>query len=365
MRPVMKPALRQVWRDATTLQIGLDPERALVMSGVSASTAHLIASLDGTHDVDSWRANAVRLGFDHAAADHLLTVLDGAHVLDDAATDTGPLATLPLAERERLGPDLASASLVYDKHDAGLSTIGHRQAAAVTVIGGGRVGAATATLLAAAGVGRVVVDDPARSGPGDCVPGGISPDDVGSSRGLAAHAAINRASTSTRTDSLDTGSPNLVVIAPTGAVDTAHLDDLTRAGTPHLLATIRETTGIVGPFVMPGASACRRCLDLHRRDRDPGWPIIAAQLATDSRRNRPASCDVVLASQVASICAAQALSYLDGNNPATWNATLEVRLPDWRVRRRSWRPHPSCGCHWPSTDPEAPAPGTIRPTMER
>ena len=81
--------------------------------------------------------------------------------------------------------------------------------------------------------------------------------------------------------------------------------------------------------------------------------MIAAQLATEARRDRGAACDVVLAHQVAGICAGQALGHLDGGagGLATRNGTLEMRMPDWRVRRRSWPPHPDCGCHWPATDP--------------
>ena len=39
-------------------------------------------------------------------------------------------------------------------------------------------------------------------------------------------------------------------------------------------------------------------------------------------------------------------AYLDGAGriPATANGTLEVVLPDWQWRRRTWAPHPACGC---------------------
>src|SRR3712207_7110553 len=54
--------------------------------------------------------------------------------------------------------------------------------------------------------------------------------------------------------------------------------DLQRRGVPHLVATVRGETGVVGPLVVPGATGCLRCADLHRRDRDPRWPALAAQL---------------------------------------------------------------------------------------
>jgi hypothetical protein len=77
---------------------------------------------------------------------------------------------------------------------------------------------------------------------------------------------------------------------------------------------------------------------------------LVAQLAgRRERANEP--CDVVLAALVAAQAAAQALAYLDrehaaGPLPATANGTLQLALPDWRWRRRSWSPHPACGCCW-------------------
>jgi hypothetical protein len=32
------------------------------------------------------------------------------------------------------------------------------------------------------------------------------------------------------------------------------------------------------------------------------------------------------------------------SGPATVNGTLEVVLPDWQWRRRTWPPHPACSC---------------------
>jgi hypothetical protein len=54
----------------------------------------------------------------------------------------------------------------------------------------------------------------------------------------------------------------------------------------------------------------------------------------------------VLAAAVAAQATAQALAYLDQAAPgaAVINGTLELVLPDWQWRRRSWAPHPQCRC---------------------
>ena len=43
----------------------------------------------------------------------------------------------------------------------------------------------------------------------------------------------------------------------------------------------------------------------------------------------------------------QALAFLDGQiTPSAVDGTVEVSLPDGGMRRRSWTPHPGCGCAW-------------------
>jgi bacteriocin biosynthesis cyclodehydratase domain-containing protein len=362
LRPVVKAALRRVWRDPSTLQIGVHPDRALVLGGVGGRTADLVAAIDGTRDDEALRATAQSLGLDPTLADRLVTLLANACVIDDAASDPALDVELSHAERDRLAPDLASISIASGCLDGGLSALRRRQRSTVGIVGAGRVGATIGSLLAAAGVGHVVVEDDATCRPGDCAPAGAALVDTGASRAQAAHAAAHRASDSVRTTALSAAQPfDLVVLAPTGALDPSIHEELLRSGTTHLVASVRETTGVVGPFVVPGATACLQCLDLHRTDRDPAWPMIAAQLATDGRRSSVQACDVALATLVASVAALQLLAWIDGTDRAgsgstlaTQNGTLELTLPDWRIRRRRWSPHPSCGCHWPGGAAAAP-----------
>lgn len=371
MRPIVKTALRRLWRDHTTLQFGVRPERALLLRGVGDRAARLITAIDGTRDQAALRAMAAELGLEPAFADRLLALLVDALVVDDAATDPAALARLSLSERDRLAPDLASISLLSTGVDGGLATLELRRRARVAVLGAGRVGASVAALLAAAGVGHVVVDDDGLCAPTDCAPGGASIGNIGASRAAAGAAVIQRASASTQVGPFDAAErPDLVVLAPRDAAAPQIGDQLLRDGTPHLFVGVRETTAVVGPLVVPGESACLRCLDLRRADRDPAWPLIAAQLAAAPPGAPAPACDVALASLAASVAALQTLAWIDAGKavtrlsgrpalpalpalPATFDGTLEVTLPDWRIRRRPWSPHPSCGCHWSQGRSEA------------
>jgi hypothetical protein len=346
-RPQLKPALRRVWRDASTLQLGVDPGHAVVISGLDARCARLVDALDGTREHSDVLATAHRLGVEPNRASELLRLLERSGVLDDAAADRRALAALSQGDRDRLAPDLAAASLVHGTEDGGAAVLTRRRTAAVAVHGAGRVGAAITTLLAASGVGTLVVEDPGIAAAADVTPAGPSSQDVGASRADAAMRAARRSAPGVRR-ALPRGrsDPDLVVLSPERQSLGDLPDRLVRGGVVHLFAGVRDVIGVVGPLVLPGRSSCARCHDLHRADRDPAWPSVAAQL-TDATRQRVAACDVVLATAVAAQAAAQVLAYLDGDpRPPAVNGTIEIAQVDGRTRRRGWTIHPLCGCGW-------------------
>lgn len=356
VRPQLKPALRRVWRDGTTLQLGVDPSRAVIIAGLHRGHAQLVDRLDGESDVQALRETADRLGLGAAEVDDLLALLSGCGVLEDAAA---PPLDLDPAERDRLAPDLAAASIARPHAPSGASVLARRRAAVVSVHGGGRVGGSIVTLLVSAGVGTVVVEDAGATRWADVSPAGLRPDQVGSRRQDALGRTVRRLSRTTRTTlPADRRSPDLAVLAvDTGTPEPRLGDRLVRAGVPHLYAGVHDTTGVVGPFVLPGRTSCLRCHHLHRTDRDPGWPSVAAQL-TAGGRHRGEACDTVLATAVAAHAVLQLLAVVDGAGPPpAVDGTIEISQGDGRVRRRSWTAHPACGCTWaPSRPRDGPDP---------
>ena len=338
MRPVLSPAVRRLWRDPETLQLGRGPGTAVVLAGLDPAARAVLALLDGTRDLAAVRDAAVAGGCPPDRTDALLALLREAGLVVDAA-ERWP-EHLPVADRDRLGADVASLSLLHA--GAGLAALHRRDAAAVVVLGAGRVGAPVAALLAAAGVGTVDVVDDGTARARDLAVGGLGPADVGRRRGAAARDRLLARAPAARPGPV--ARPDLVVLAPVGHHDDVDAVLLQRDGVPHLLAEVRDTVGVVGPLVLPGRSACLRCLDLVRTDRDPGWPAVAAQLSAPGR-SAPA-CDGALAAAVAAQAALQVLALLDGGAPATVDGSLELALPGWRWRRRSWVPHPACDCRW-------------------
>jgi ThiF family len=334
----LKTGLLPVWRDRDTLQFGVDPRRAVAVAGLG-QTAAVLALLDGSRDRDAVIAAAQDYGVPAAAAERVLAVLAAAGVLDDFPARTH--ASLPAPLRARLAPEMATAALAHEEGDGGARTLARRRGAYVRVHGAGRTGACVASLLAASGVGHVSCTDPSPAAPADLAPAGLVLADLGSPREEGAARAVARCAPEVSTAD-DGAVPDLVIL--TGLTLPGLTSQLIRDRVPHLALRTGEAIGVVGPLVRPGRSACLHCVDLRKADADPLWPKVLAQ-ATFAR-TEVAACDTVLAAMTATVAAAQALAFLDRPDrvPVTADGTLELVLPDWQWRRRTWRPHPACWC---------------------
>jgi bacteriocin biosynthesis cyclodehydratase domain-containing protein len=338
VRPLLKPALRRLWRDPGTLQLGLDPRHAVVLGGVELTDAGLLELLDGTRSLDELTIAAEALGHPRERVHALMTALGDAAAIDDGASASG-------SGDARRQPDHLSLSLLYREPGGAARVMTARARATVEVLGAGRVGASVAMLLASAGVGQLEVTDAGSVRHADVAPGGIR--HLGSRQTSRAEAVQSLLSTSPSTPTYapaPSRSDTTVVLAPVGSMVPPEWLAQVRHR-PHLPVVIRETTALIGPFVLPGQTPCLRCVELTRGDRDPVWPMLAAQLI--GNRHALEACDVVLASAAASIVALHVLAWLDHGvdpPPPTIGGMLELSLEDLRLRRRTVAAHPGCGC---------------------
>ncbi len=135
---------------------------------------------------------------------------------------------------------------------------------------------------------------------------------------------------------------DLAVVAAAGPLPREAVDPLVGAGTPHLVitGTGRPGTLRVGPFVVPGLTACLRCVDAHEGEGDPRRALVLEQLA-----DLPAAAVDTATSALALAWAARDLqAYLAGGCPGTWSASVD--LDDGPPVLRVWERHPHCGCAW-------------------
>ena len=329
-RWLLNPAARVLWRGPDVVQLELGAT-AIVLEGVDADTVRGL--LPGP------------AGDASPVADEIAT---GREAVLDVLAEHGFLWPADSRSRHRLhpptprlAPELAALSSRYGAAAADL--LRARRRAAVAIHGTGRIAAHVAALLAAAGVGRLHVVADGRARLQHSLPGGIGPHDEGAEFTDAVTAAVRRAAPDVDTTPLPIGErPDLVVLAVDEPVDDDTRDALHARRCSHLAVGLGAGRGVVGPLVVPGRTSCLRCADLHRRDRDPAWTALAVQLAMP-RRPGPAA-DVALATVTGGLAAAEALAFLDGGDPPTVNGTVEMHVPDWRLRRRTWLPHGACDC---------------------
>ncbi|MFI7070354.1 TOMM precursor leader peptide-binding protein [Micromonospora sediminicola] len=338
-RPTLLPGLTRLWRDRHTLQLGVEPGPAVLLEVTTPATVHLLDLLDGTRSERAVLVAATAARVPAGEARALLDALRAAGLVVPAQSLVPRGLSGPV--RARLGTEADALALATpDLPGTPAALLRRRRAARVLVTGAGRLGAAVAVALAQAGVGHVVPDltGPVRAG--DLVGTGLTAAELGRPLAPALRAALGRCAPGTSCHPLRSARADLVVQLGVDRPADALATGYARRRQPHLLLDLRGGVPVVGPLVRPPAGPCLRCLDLHRADRDPDWPALAAQLAAD-RDERACAATTRLAA--VAVAAAEALAQLDGGTPETLGGAVEVRAAG-RLRHRRWSPHPSCGC---------------------
>jgi bacteriocin biosynthesis cyclodehydratase domain-containing protein len=271
-----------VWRDHTTLQVGLD-EDVLVLGPVPRRADTLVRSL--THpDQGGGRQDPS----ENAWRDWLRARLD----------EHGHLA-------------------------------GPRRGSTVRVLGTGPLAARISSLLLDLGH-RVLVKDPSHR------------PEVPSAAERLVHHLRSAPGGQGRRAATDGAGRAVLTIVCTGMCepDRSLTDELTRERHPYLVLRTRPGTAVAGPLVVPGRTSCLRCSDLWRTDADPVWPRLAAQLA-----HRQGPDDPVLDTWVTAVALAQVVAFLNGEDGELRSRTLTLAGDAGRTTLRSWPPHPRCTCH--------------------
>ncbi len=287
-------------------QVGVDTAEALVVRDRGKRLQTVLRDVDGSR---TWSA--------------VLAQAD--------AYDVGPV------ELERVLHTLAAAGLAELDKSANRNAIDRQ----IRLVGADALGAAIGELLLRSGTRLCVVDQ--------------AEDQSGLTRaesfrlrcrerGLGGRGDVDPVQVSSHWTKPEATEVQLTVIAGIGLeVDRVVTADLLRRDAPHLVVRPAVSGAIAGPLVIPGESSCLHCADLTRRDADPAWPSVLAQL-----RRRTASLSPTVVAWAAGTVVTQVMSFLGGGRPETLGATLEIAAPTYTMRWRRWPPHPECGCCWNS-----------------
>lgn len=327
-----------LWRATDKVQLELGARRVVLGNVDHDDVRHL---LPVTRNATGNRSAVKRRQREIAA---LVSHLDelGFVCPDPAAEPAHPVEPSRTPNRH-LPASLVGEAAVLRSRTGSAAAMGRRLDATVAVLGPSRLLAPIAVALAAAGVGAIRLGVSGEVTARDACAGGLAPEDEGQRFLAATMAAVHRAAPGAEVQAVTPGVPvDLLILTRNGPLEESLSVELDGACTPHLRVTVEGADAVIGPLVIPGITSCLHCGDLHRTDRDPAWPALAVQLSVRSRHRVPT--DGALCTAVAGLAAIQALSFLDGEHSATRDGTLEIHLPDWRLRRRSWPPHPACRC---------------------
>lgn len=292
-RPTLLPGVRVTRRADQHLQVGLDEGLAVAFADTREARAALDAVVHG---------EPVPSG---PVADRVYRRLRAEGLLVDARTLQAALTDADVADPQ------ATAAVFTHADTAAPRLLAQRRSAIVGVGGPPRCTRTVIDTLALAGI--------------DAVP-------------LAA---------------LDAGraAPTAALLVGCPEFDRDEVDGWTRRGVPHLLVQAVEGRWWVGPFVVPGENACLRCVDAHRRDREPGRGLVVEQYAgapgapAGGPADVPEPIDPAMAAVAMGWAARDLMSVVDGERPSTWSAAVRIGPAMWLEWHR-WPRHPECGCGW-------------------
>jgi hypothetical protein len=142
------------------------------------------------------------------------------------------------------------------------------------------------------------------------------------------------------------------VVAP-GAVAA-----LMAADVAHVPVALTGSGAEVGPFVEPGGTACLACVAAHRRDDDPSWPAVAAQLL-----GRPVESDPSVLWE-AGIAAGRLIAERERSPAALRTRSVTLRAGSLHRNVRSHRPHAECRCRSLAESGTAAAPVSLATRSE-
>lgn len=131
--------------------------------------------------------------------------------------------------------------------------------------------------------------------------------------------------------------PDLAIIVGHGVLAPELHSLWLRRDVTHVPVVITDSAVHVGPIIEPGEGPCLRCLELHRRDRDPAWPAIASQLLS---RPPGATSPTLVAEAAAALCRL-VLERLETGASAVQSLRLETTGERGVY---SCSEHPDCGC---------------------
>ena len=299
----MRPEVPLLWRTPTSIQIG----DHVIVDDVSGEAIRWLAGLDGSRTcTDALSSKAV----DAASQRVLAHAAYQAGALTDSSLAPDCWRWVNLEERARVQQDWAAAASAFLPLDAMRgqamtpeSVIDTRWRTHIAVEGAGRLADAVREALKTSGMHIAEPEE----------------------------------------------TPDASILCSPGH---ARVVPMTLSSLPHLHVGTHGSQSVVGPMVIPGQTSCLRCAQLHRRDADPTWPLVAVQWQQHTEGSGAPAQDHLLVTHSATYALILLRAWIDQPEATDrWgNMAFETDLgshsPSLAPQVVGRPAHPSCGCTW-------------------
>jgi hypothetical protein len=279
--------------------------------------------------------------------DYLVTqiVAPGRFKEQDQSSDAGYIQL-----QSKITPELSATTWISGVNDGGVQVLTNRRLALIEISGENRVATQLFGILLASGVTHTKMAsasrrDRARIGNQDMCAGLLTSSDVGSNfqhtledkaRELALFANKDKSSTDEIPEvflKVFIGNGHEALIAQSMSEDETHL----------IVAAPDGPSIDIGPLVIPGKSACSRCITLARSDQHPLSREIDIFRSTHTELEIPVTVAHFVAAQIAS----EILRFIDTKKSALISTRVRTNYLDvCNPQHIRFARHPLCGCSW-------------------
>jgi hypothetical protein len=279
--------------------------------------------------------------------DYLVTpiVAPGRFKEQDQSADAGYIQL-----QSKITPELSATTWIPGVNDGGVEVLTNRRLALIEISGENRVATQLYGLLLASGVTQTKMAsasrrDRARIGSQDMCAGLLTSGDVGSNfQHTLEDKARELALFPSKDKSVAEDIPEVFLKIFIGNGHEALIAQSMSEDEIHLIVAAPDGPSIdVGPLVIPGKSACSRCVTLARSDQHSLSREVDIFRSTHTELEIPASISHFVAAQIAS----EILRFIDTKKSALISTRVRTNYLDvCNPQHIRFARHPLCGCSW-------------------
>ena len=279
--------------------------------------------------------------------DYLVTpiVAPGRFKEQDQSADAGYIQL-----QSKITPELSATTWIPGVNDGGVEVLTNRRLALIEISGENRVATQLYGLLLASGVTQTKMAsasrrDRARIGNQDMCAGLLTSGDVGSNfQHTLEDKARELALFPSKDKSVAEDIPEVFLKIFIGNGHEALIAQSMSEDEIHLIVAAPDGPSIdVGPLVIPGKSACSRCVTLARSDQHSLSREIDIFRSTHTELEIPVSLSHFVAAQIAS----EILRFIDTKKSALISTRVRTNYLDvCNPQHIRFARHPLCGCSW-------------------